>query len=67
MDKNIIKFGYTEIEKHKFQPHKTPNFKSNIDINKIAYLMKFLSVKTVLNTLLDTKMIKKLQPYVSCF
>ena len=36
MDKKIIKFGDTEIEKHKFRQHKYPILITNIDINEIA-------------------------------
>ena len=36
MDKKIIKFGDTEIEKHKFYQHKNPILITNIDINEIA-------------------------------
>ena len=48
MDKKVIKFGDTEIEKHKFHQHKSP--------------IRFLLVKRVLSILLVTKMIKKLRP-----
>ena len=34
MDKKNIKFGDTEIEKHKFHQHKSPISINNIDINK---------------------------------
>ena len=36
MDKTIIKFGDTEIEKQKFHQHKKPILIKNIDINKIV-------------------------------
>ena len=36
MDKKIIKFGDTEIEKHKFHQHKSPFSLNNIDINIMA-------------------------------
>ena len=36
MDKKVIKFGDTEIEKHEFHQHKSRILISNIDINKIA-------------------------------
>ena len=35
MDKKIIKFGDTEIQKHKFPQQKKPFFINNIDFNKI--------------------------------
>ena len=34
MDKTIIKFGDTEIEKQKLHQHKTPILINNIDINR---------------------------------
>ena len=40
MDKKIIKFGDTEIEKHKFHQHKNPILITNIDINEIATFNK---------------------------
>ena len=36
MDKKVIKFGDTEIEKHEFYQHESPILRSNIDINKIV-------------------------------
>ena len=36
MDKNVIKFGDTEIEKHKFHQRKSPILRNHIDINKIV-------------------------------
>ena len=36
MDKKVIKFGDTEIEKHEFHQHKSPILRNNIDINKIV-------------------------------
>ena len=36
MDKKIIKFDNTEIEKYKFQQHKSPISIDNIDIKKIV-------------------------------
>ena len=35
MDKTIIKFDDTEVEKYKFRQHKSPFLIDNIDINKI--------------------------------
>ena len=35
MDKTIIKFDDTEVEKYKFHQHKSPFLIDNIDINKI--------------------------------
>ena len=36
MDKKFIKFGDTEIEKHKFHQHKSPILRNHIYINKIV-------------------------------
>ena len=36
MDKKIIKFGYTEIEKQKFLQHKSLISINNVHINKIV-------------------------------
>ena len=36
MDKKVIKFGDTEIEKHKFHQNKSPILRNRIDINKIV-------------------------------
>ena len=36
MEKTILKFGDTEIEKQKFHQHKRPISIKNIDINKIV-------------------------------
>ena len=56
MNKKIIKFGDTEIEKQKFQQHESSILINNIDINKI---IGSLLVKRVLNILLVTSMLKK--------
>ena len=58
MEKIIIKFGDTEIEKQIFQQHKRPISMKNIDINKIKDLMRSLLVKRVLNISLAIKMLK---------
>ena len=36
MDKKVINFGDTEIEKHKLHQHKSPILRNNTDINKIV-------------------------------
>ena len=36
MDKKIIKFDDTEIEKYKFHQHGSPIYIDNVDINKIV-------------------------------
>ena len=40
MDKEIIKFDDTEIEKYKFHQHKSPILIDNININKIVVSSK---------------------------
>ena len=40
MDKKIIKFDDTKIEKFKFHQHKSPFLIDNIDINKIVVSTK---------------------------
>ena len=40
MDKKIIKFDVTKIEKFKFHQHKSPFLIDNIDINKIVVSTK---------------------------
>ena len=41
MDKKIIKFHDTEIQKYKFHQYKIPLLINNIDINKIVVSNKF--------------------------
>ena len=36
MNRKTLKFGDTEIEKHKFYQHKSPILSNNIDINEIV-------------------------------
>ena len=68
MDKVIIKFGDTEIEKQKSHQHNSPISINTIDINKIAPSNKVsLFVKKLLNISLATKMLKKLDLYAHCF
>ena len=40
MDKKIITFDNTEIEKYKFQQHKSPILVDNVDIIKIVVSSK---------------------------
>ena len=40
MDKKIITFGETEIEKHKFHHHENPVSIYDVDINKILVSSK---------------------------
>ena len=46
MDKEIIKFGDTEVEKHRFYQHKTSISINNIDIIKIVISNKGFFCKT---------------------
>ena len=66
MDKNIIKFDSTEIEKYKFHQHKNSFLVGNIDINKTVLSSKVSFGKRVLNILLVMKMLKKLGLH-ACF
>ena len=40
MGKEIITFGNTEVEKHKFHQYKSPNPINDVDISKIAVFNK---------------------------
>ena len=60
MDKEIVTFGDTEVEKDKFHQYKTPISIYNVDISEIVVSTVFLLIKKVLNILLGTKMVKKL-------
>ena len=61
MDKKIINFSDTEIEKHKFHQHKRPISINNIDINTTVVPNKVLNISLVI------KMVKKLDLYVYYF
>ena len=63
MGKAIIPFGDIEIERHKFQQHKSPISTYDLNINKIVVPNSFLLVKKVLNISLVTNMVKKLDNY----
>ena len=58
MDKKIIPFGNTEIERHKFHFHKNPTLIDDTDINKIVVSNKFSFSK---------KGFKHFIGYVQCF
>ena len=61
MGKEIAMFGEIEFEKHTFHQHKSPVSIGDVDINKIILSYKVpLGKKKVLNILLVTKMIEKL-------
>ena len=61
MDKKVIKFGDTEIEKHEFHQHKSPILRNNIDINKIVVSNKVSFGKKGFKYSIGYKMIKKLR------
>ena len=56
-----IRIFHPVIEEYKFHQHKSPISINNIHINKIVVLLSFLLVNKVLNILLVTKMLKKLE------
>ena len=62
MDKKIMNLDDTEIEKYKFHQYKRLISIDNREVNK-QYLIKSFLVKIILNTLLDTKMLKNLYAY----
>ena len=67
MNKKIIKFGVTDIEKQ-ISPTQKPYFDNKkIDINKMVVSNKFFLIKKVLNVLLVTKVVKKLEICLYCF
>ena len=59
MDKKIIKFDDTEIEKYKFHQHKSPISIDNIVMNKIVVPITSHMVKRILNIFLAIKMLNK--------
>ena len=59
MNKEIITFGETEIEKHIFHQHKRPISIHDRDINKILVSNKVSLVEKSFNILLATKLLKK--------
>ena len=67
MDKKIVKFGESEIEKHKFHQQKIPILIYVIDIRKILISKKVSFGKKGFKILLVTKKIKKLDRYVQYF
>ena len=54
-----VKLDDTEIEEYKFKPY----FDKQRKILKQQYLISFLLVKTILDILLVTKMLKKIDLY----
>ena len=62
MDKKIIKFDDTEIEKYKFHQHKRPIRKDNIDFNKIVVYNKISFDKKDFKYFIAYKDPKKIRP-----
>ena len=60
MDKKIIKFDETEIEKYKLHKNKNPILINNIDINKIAVSNKVSFGKNDFKYFIDYKNSKKI-------
>ena len=58
MDKEIIMFDDTEIEKYKFYRHKRPILIHDIDINETVVSNKVSFDKKNLNTLLAIRMLQ---------
>ena len=67
MDKKIIKFADTEIEEFKFHQYKIPISLNDIDINEIIVSNEISFDDKILNILLVTKIIKKLDFYAYSF
>ena len=63
MDKKIIKFNDTEIEKYKFHQHKIPLSINNININKIVVSNKLPFGKQNFKYFIGCKGDEKLDPY----
>ena len=63
MDKKIITFDDTEIEKYKFHQYKNPRSISNIDINKIVLSNSIPFGKKDLKHFIGYKDAKKLDLY----
>ena len=60
MNKEIIMFDENETEKRKFHYSKYPININNVDIDKMIIGNSLSFGKNVLNTLLDTRLVKKL-------
>ena len=65
--KKIVKFGDTEIEKHKFHQYKRPISIKEIDINKIFISNKVYFDKKGFQYLIGYKDAKKLDLYAYFF
>ena len=62
MDKKVIKFDDNEIEEYEFHQHKSPIWKSNIDINKIVVYNKLSLDKQAFIYLIGYKDAEKIKP-----
>ena len=62
MDKKIIKFGDTEIEKYKFYQYKSPSLIDNIDLNKIVVSNKISFGKNDFKYFISYINVKKIRP-----
>ena len=62
MNRKTIKFGDTEIEKHKFYQHKSPILSNNIDINEIVVSNKISFDKKYFKQFIGYKDGKKVKP-----
>ena len=67
MDKKIVKFDDTEIEKHKVHQYKSPISISKMDINKLVVSNKVSFGKKDLKYLLVMKMLKMFDLYTYSF
>ena len=62
MDKKVIKFGDSEIEKQKFHQHKSLILINNIDINKTVVFDKISFGKKGFEHLIGYKDAKEIKP-----
>ena len=62
MDKKIINFGDTDIQKYKFHQHKSPILINNIDVNKIVVFNKVSFDKKGLKYYIGYKDGEKVEP-----
>ena len=62
MDKKNIKFGNTEVEKHKFHQNRSPITINNVDIDKIVVSNKVSFSKKDFRYFIGYKDVKKIKP-----
>ena len=67
MEKAVIKFGDTEIKKHKLHQYKRPTSIKNMDINKVVVFNKISLVKKGFKYFIGYKDAKKLNLYAYFF